>query len=246
MIFFYIPFLYFIKSRFSSNLKVLSWLLIYFVPLFIITGGVNYINFILMCTLVYTLYEIGYIQNDAETIKKEKNPTERLSKHQLSYYEFNKANIYTFRFLLSFLICYYLTNNGVSFVYLTFLITPVFFIYNHIRSRFSLLVHFLLVCLRFSLPVLLLSNSIVLFFISILLFPFINTFERSGEKRFNYRRSISFQHKYRSLFRVLYYGFLFMVFFLFSFYVEIEPSILYAFFYMMIYRFITFKMSSYV
>jgi len=56
---------------------------------------------LLFTALIYTVYEIGYIANDTETIKHETNPAMRLTANELAYYERHKHLIYGFRLMLN-------------------------------------------------------------------------------------------------------------------------------------------------
>lgn len=186
---FYIPFLYFIKTRLKSKIKIASWVFIYHIPIFLFSYFYNeHIGFNILCIIVviYSLYEVGYIYNDAETIKNEINPTLRLCSQDLIYYEKNKYRIYLFRILIALGLClWYAIYYDKYDVFLTWFILPVFLYYNLIRNRFNLILHFILVALRFSLPFYVLSSNIICFIASLLLFPLINLIERCSENRFN-------------------------------------------------------------
>ncbi|HIF9062229.1 TPA: hypothetical protein ACX6MH_002418 [Photobacterium damselae] len=142
--------------------------------------------------------------NDLETVKKEKNPTKRVSYEDILFYEKNKYIIYSIRIAISIAIMFF--YNGSNMVYLLLLILPIFIWYNSIRSRLNLFVHFLLVNLRFTLPIIIVIDEInyMIVFFSVLVFPVINLLERMGEKRFDFP---VFQkiHKNINLFRVEYY-----------------------------------------
>ncbi len=109
MLFFFVPFLYFYKTRLRSIIKLISWGVIYLVPIFLSTfsfANIDYyfISYFVVLTLTYNLYEIGYIQNDTETIKKEHNPTLRLSRDELFFYNNHRVYIYFFRLFISFVL----------------------------------------------------------------------------------------------------------------------------------------------
>lgn len=75
MFLFYTPFLYYYKTRLKSFYKLLSWMLIYLAPIYLavyysIQNEMDNIYFLLLIIVVHNLYEVGYIQNDTETIKK--------------------------------------------------------------------------------------------------------------------------------------------------------------------------------
>lgn len=190
---YYIPFLYFIKTRAKQKKQIISWLLIYILPLTLIAIFYNhtYNLFIYLPAafiLVYSLYELGYIYNDVFTIKREKKPTLRLLPVQIHYIENNLSKIVTARLLISAIMISLLIYSGANYLYITclsFSILLTYTIYNSIRNRFNLLLHFILVNLRYTAivaPFLTIYECIIV----ILLFPFLNLLERSSEDRFNF------------------------------------------------------------
>lgn len=239
---FYIPFLYFYKSRLKSIKKLISWFFIYIIPIIIsylfLFQDENIINIIIYLIGIYTIYEIGYIYNDTETIKKEENPTIRLSLEQIKFYENNKLSIYLFRLIFSFCMILLLRNaidlNLAICSYI--LLFVLFYIYNNIRSILNLPLHFLLVIIRFSSFILVFGQSFKLFVLSIFIFPVLNLIERAGELRFGL---ITLQHDFFSnhnRFRIIYYSLLFLAsYMMFGFYYWLSV----VSFYMLIYRVIS-------
>ena len=194
---FYLPFWYSKQTRFRTITRFLSWIIIYVIPVSLsflfVSLEFSYANIFksfLAILLVYNLYEIGYIYNDAETIKKEVSPTLRLDYFQLQYYENNKNNIYCCRFLVAALITLALSFNDRAWIFLlaSWAIIPAYALYNTVRSRLNIPLHFILVTLRYCSPVLLFTgmNDAYIFLFMILLFPLINTLERCTERRFNF------------------------------------------------------------
>ena len=105
-LFFYLPFSYTYVSRLKSHSKLISWVIIYVIPTIYLAiflqGTLSVPNFLLALlgiVLIYNFYETGYIQNDTETVKRELNPTMRLSENQQAYYETHKKIIYGVRLL---------------------------------------------------------------------------------------------------------------------------------------------------
>lgn len=106
-IFFYLPMGYLLKTRLNSLAKFISWNIIYVFPLFylayiklnFVITIIDFVEILGSIIVVYNFYEIGYIQNDTETIKRESNPTLRVSKDELEYYEENKWYIYIAKLL---------------------------------------------------------------------------------------------------------------------------------------------------
>ncbi|NIG76480.1 hypothetical protein F3J34_23195 [Klebsiella sp. Ap-873] len=197
MILFYTPFLYTIQTRLKSKAHVLSWLVIYIIPVFFCFSFFNeddsvttiILKGVLGILLIYNLYEVGYIYNDAETIKKEKKPTYRLSPDSLDYYEKNKYSIYSVRFVAALIISImiFIFFKNVGFLFAAWSIIILYAIYNNIRNIFNLPIHFLLVTVRFC-SLLILYSPIgfgCAFILMIFIFPVINTLERCSEKRFD-------------------------------------------------------------
>lgn len=218
---FFLPFLYSYRTRFKKPIKFLSWFFIYLLPLFLITTltAVKFDTYLIAAFLlvvlnVYNLYEIGYIYNDTTTVRNETNPTMRLSEHQVRYYFDHRYLIYTFRLLLSvfiILVLYTYFSNAVDtkkVIITSVLLLLIFFLYNSVRGRVNIPLHFALVILRFSCVPLVFyisTEQVELIVLTILLFPVPNLIERAGETRFAYKL---FQHKYflnRDLFRNIYY-----------------------------------------
>lgn len=167
----------------------MSWFLILPFPILAFSIMVNGTSSVFSCvmtiTAIYFLYEIGYIYNDAETIKTEKEPTLRLRADELEYYKKHKISIYLSRFFVASILILMTCFEVESLIpMLVFLITPTFHLYNHIRNNGTLILHFVLVTLRFSLPFYIISGSVIAFSASLLLFPVINIMERSSEKKF--------------------------------------------------------------
>jgi len=117
----------------------------------------NLINLVVAFIMVYDLYEIGYIENDCETIKYEKNPTMRVSQLELDYYNSNRYKIYLVK-IITALICtvFLLVVEGGDCCYVVFpwLLSPLYLVYNRIRNRWNLPIHAMLMHIRYYAPVL--------------------------------------------------------------------------------------------
>jgi len=193
MIFFYVPFYYTIITRLHRFSKIVSWFIIYVIPQFLFMfyffGVIDFVQtffkIALGVTLIYTLYEIGYIYNDTETIKNESNPTLRLNSIQFKYYGEHKLLIYSLRFLIAISISFVLlTSCDYYFVILVWCIIPLYAIYNSMRSIWNLPLHFCLVVIRYCSVIVLSGFESIPFLYCMLLFPLINFLERCSEKRF--------------------------------------------------------------
>ena len=181
-------------------------------------------------------YEIGYIQNDTETIKKENNPTLRLTMIQLQYYKSHFILIYSSRIfwgiLLSLLL--YLLSDSVSyFICSSILLLLLYQVYNNVRNRFTLFLHFLLVIIRYWAIILYFPISLSFMCYLLLLFPVLNLLERSSESRFHipYISYLIADRNDIPLFRVKYYLTLLFLMLILEFFTEIPLVILFLSFY---------------
>ena len=231
-LFILLPIHYSYKTRFKTLPHFISWIIIYAMPvvyLGLLTLGYSFVNYLISVVailLIYSLYEIGYIQNDAETIKKENSPTTRLTNKELSFYESNKVFIYLFRLFISFFlstIVYFMVEiklNAIVFLSAAWFILVIYQIYNRVRNRLNLFLHVLLVVIRFCSILLLgfIDFKWELFITSLLAFPLINLIERSSEKRFAFSFIRSWldsksNKKQLGLFRIKYYLLCYFVYF---------------------------------
>lgn len=179
---FFTPLLYSIQTRFlrRSRLGIIVWATEYLIPVLLAIIIINYdlVNFIIAFWVIiasYNLYEIGYIQNDCETIKHENTPTKRLTNEDLVFYEKNKIFIYVVRIIIETLLSYYLYSKGVSLynILILWLIIPYYMLYNKLRGRINLYLILPLTSWRYCFPVLLygcLIDSTILWAVIICLF----------------------------------------------------------------------------
>lgn len=192
-LFFYFPFTYLFRSRLYTFYKFVSWLIIYGIPVYLLYGWVNSFSmqssffYLLSVLLIYNFYEIGYIQNDTETIKREKKPTLRLKNFEYEYYEKYKKQIYIFRLCVGL----FLMLVFYDYLYIGFLVALVsvllfYLIYNNIRNRWNLLVNMGLVLTRYCAPLCVLGNiSVETLIVATLIYPFLNFIERASTERFH-------------------------------------------------------------
>lgn len=210
--FFYIPFYYLFKTRLLGKPAKLAWFFTYIIPTLIAYYymiGRDCILYTLIILTTFTSYELGYIYNDAELVKKENNPTLRLSKQQHEFYEENKGCIYFIRFLwviMSNLMVSWLYADYVIFVLLNSLsILLIYFVYNSIRNEFNIVLYSLLLMLKYFGVYIFMINDVgfVFIFISWILYPLCNTLDFATKTRFftsRYIRIADFDK-----FRVQYY-----------------------------------------
>ncbi len=218
---FYIPFLYSYKSRFKTIFKLLSWIIIYIFPTFYFYIAQKdfviqeFFSYLWVVSLIYTLYEIGYIQNDCETIKNEESPTLRLSNKGYQYYNQHKIRIYAVRLiwaiLFSSLLCYSNHNveGNIYFLAAAWTLLVIYQIYNRLRSKLNLYLHFVLVSIRYCSVFLLFIPDVnwPLLCVAFLCFPVINFIERASESRFSLKwaKFLISQRSDIPKFRVYYY-----------------------------------------
>lgn len=220
---FLIPMLYSFKTRYKGNVGISAWGVKYFLPVFFISYGLqgfSFVRFALGLLFLYSLYEIGYIQNDCETIKREDKPTMRISSYELSFYEKNKVLIYmirSFEFIV-WLSLLYVSGTPIFMLLYGLMTLPFFFLYNWIRNGFCLVVHLMLMLFRYSVPVFFSVNyfSIKVLLFMLAVYPLTLFVERSVKGKFGYRNAFFSKYLMREYadrynFRVNYYAVLFVI-----------------------------------
>ena len=152
---FYIPFAYYGVVRMGTLSKFIGFSIYYILPTlyyFLYCFGYSLCGiliYLVSLLLLYNLYEVGYIQNDTETVQKERQPSLRLYVYNLRFYYEHRCSIYLTRIfisiILSFLLIYISNENKGAFFYivLCFIELGVFLIYNLIRSNWSLVIFIL-------------------------------------------------------------------------------------------------------
>lgn len=228
-LFFYCPILYALKTRFfrRSKLGIIIWATEYLIPLllayyFIDCNGLGIISFVISVIAVYNFYEIGYIQNDCETIKKEQVPTLRLSYECLHFYELNKKFIYGIRIILGIIFTFNFLQQDIPIycIIIMWLGIPFYMIYNYLRGRINLYLIFPLTIYRYCLPLFLSTiyyTSIFWITVSIIVvsYPLIKFIEicAGGKSLSQEKWTVIFLNSFddRFLFRVKYYLFLYII-----------------------------------
>lgn len=191
---FFIPFVFTKKTHYNSANKIAVYFITYLIPLFIIsflqcypknlTSVSFYSSFFLALISYVNLYEVGYIYNECETIKKEKNPTKRLSDSQLEFYEKHKAIIYAERFIVSIvlnlLLLFFISKKSVLFFSTAELATLlIYYIYNNVRGKITQFVYFFLSMMKYSSLIFINSEklSLSVFIAAVFVFPIVRTME---------------------------------------------------------------------
>lgn len=217
---FYVPLCYSMYTRFQGIRGIATWILKY--GMLVLLASLIHkqdfclIRFVLGVFFTYSLYEFGYIWNDAETIKKEAKPTMRLATADLSFYEQHKGDIFFVRICFSLLIGSLLFVYGTDWCLLiySFLTIPVFGVYNRIRSKWNLHIHVVLMFLRLSIPIFMACNyvDIPLCLWIIFVYPLVVFIELSVKGKFGYRNLFfqkyllaAYEKKQIHTFRVRYY-----------------------------------------
>jgi hypothetical protein len=224
-LFFYLPFLYTYRAKLSEKGRLLSYLIIFIFPpvyyALVLQTSINFINALyvfLGMIITQNIYEIGYIQNDTETIKNELNPTFRLNVSELKYYGENRLGIYGYRALIDVMLCIILLFIGQASlnIYIFFgvvhLIFPFFLLYNLIRNKWNLILQFILSILKFSSVQFLFFDKmrIEIFVLSIMAYPVMHLIDRVATPRFMNRFSQYYIPR-TAKFRALYYSFFLII-----------------------------------
>ena len=224
---FVVPIWYTLKTRFikRSSKGFLFWASEYLFPVVLTMlcmdlREINALYAFLAVLSVYCFYELGYIQNDCETIKKESNPTLRLEKDELAVYEKFKPLIYILRFLyvLAFIIYYY--TQGLSFGCLAvlILILPLYLVYNTVRGKICDYLISFLTAYRYCMPLVLYKNGLIdsvaiAYIVMAYIFPTFLQYcvrEKNGPPSMIALKIVG-PYKYRDVFRIKYYSFFFVL-----------------------------------
>lgn len=143
-----------------------------------------YVSFFIALVSYVNFYEIGYIFNECETIKKEKFPTKRLTDENLAFYENHKFFIYFERIILSVVLnaalLFFISKKSVMLFSLTEIVTiAIFFIYNNVRGKITQLIYLFLSIAKYSSLLFIHSEnlSLSIFIAVIFVFPLVRTME---------------------------------------------------------------------
>jgi hypothetical protein len=231
--------MYFFQVHARTISRILSWGLIYFVPVFLYVyfiGNADIINsfiiFVFLTTIIYNLYEIGYINNDTETIKKENNPTIRLSIDELKYYENNKKKIYLIRIFIALILIVFVNYLSIKlnyevnlYLFFSLMVLMMLFYkaYNSIRSKMNIVISIILSTFRYvSVPISIINeNYLILLILVIVIFPLVNLLNWLSKPKYNINFAIRYL-KDIELIRVIYYSILSLILLIFYFILSIE------------------------
>ena len=166
--------------------------------------------------MFYSIYEIGYIENDIVTVKKEKNPTIRLNRENNKYIKKNYSKIIISKYLIFLISLAFLSwidlwieyvLNIKYFIIHVLLTRLIFFCHNYFRNRFTIVTFFLLSISKFTFPLILFIDLEIINYallLSITIFPILRTIEIFLLKRFQLKFIAKFI-KDIDKFRILYY-----------------------------------------
>ena len=221
---FYIPFAYYGVVRMGTLSKFIGFSIYYILPTlyyFLYCFGYSLCGiliYLVSLLLLYNIYEVGYIQNDTETVQKERQPSLRLYVYNLRFYYEHRCSIYLTRIfisiILSFLLIYISNENKGAFFYivLCFIELGVFLIYNLIRSNWSLVIFILLQIIKYVIYAFYFYPEVNFIVIGmlILVYPVPNIIERFSYKRYNLSLFMNWLPNKNcfTLFRALYFGIL--------------------------------------
>jgi hypothetical protein len=166
MVKFFIPFAYFLRTRAKKPIQLFSWFCVFVFPSFLLfhltwnraTGlGTEFLIYTFELIMLFTIYEIGYIENDIVTIRHEKNPTIRLPKVQIYWGNNHLIIIILLRYSI-FLILFFLAARFLPgffrfqwrFLIALLALQLIFVIYNRTRAWWVIPLFFMLVFLRFA------------------------------------------------------------------------------------------------
>lgn len=190
---FFMPFLFTIKTHYNSKNKIFVYFITYIVPLFLLSFLQNfpnvrnfsfYVSFLIGLVSYVNIYEVGYIYNECETIKKENNPTKRLSQNHLDFYENHKFVIYTERFVLTmvlnFLLLLFTSKKSIILFSTAEIISLlIFIIYNNVRGKITQFVYFFLSFFKYASIIFIHPEefSVSVFIAALFIFPIVRTLE---------------------------------------------------------------------
>lgn len=220
---FVIPFYYLFKSRLPKRSEKISWFFVNPIPLFIVAYMVgnmpvwNHAVFFALGFLAWQcIYEIGYIENDVFTIRREAEPNIRLSDADTRIAERGFRKIVLFRLLVAAIALLGLAglahrwNAEVwigGFIGLLALSRVAFVAHNKIRSRLNIFTYGVLSVIKYSfLPLLLCAdgNGILAFVIAVTMFPLVRTVEHAAKQKYTLE-CLQVKIKDLSSFRTMYY-----------------------------------------
>ncbi len=191
-----VPFAYFFHSRVPTLRHKLGWAISYLLPVLALAavahGGLpGLAAAAAMLVAVYSAYEFGYIINDTLTVTREARPTLRLTEASRAWMHARLLPALVVRSLTGMAclaLLYWAAVPNFFAVMLGWLaLWPCFALYNHWRGRITIALHFVLVSLRFMLPILAATQAASIapaWPLLLLLYALPNTYEAAWKQRY--------------------------------------------------------------
>lgn len=204
---FFIPGFYLFISRLKTVPEKISWVAVNPIPIFVVSCIVSDgLAFIFPLPFLFcfaagflawqSMYEVGYLQNDAFTIDRELTPTLRVSEDAVAYIRLNFYRILLVRLVITaclvWAMCaisyeYGLPVNLKDYIAVLIVGACSFVCHNSIRSRANIITYFFLSCSKYlALPVLffLEGNFLLFMLVVVMVFPFIRTLEHGRKNKY--------------------------------------------------------------
>lgn len=192
-----VPFGYFFHSRVPTAARKLGWALNYVVPVLALAAAAHggwggALQAAVMLVAVYAAYDFGYLVNDTVTIGREGAPTLRLDEATRQWMRAHLGLAFAVRAGIG-LACLGVWMQAMHPPQAPLVIGgwlalwPCFALYNRWRGRITIVLHFVLVSLRFLLPILAAARpaSIAPHWALLLwLYPLISSYEAAWKPRY--------------------------------------------------------------
>ena len=216
---FYIPFSYYYVVRLGTVPKLLSWMMIYWMPTAFYSAigytgswGLFVLNYFLILFATFSLYECGYIYNDTIAIHHEEQPAIRLYAHNFDHFARRHSLILGCRlsYSIAALTALYILNGFTAWrvAAAVGVMCLCFAIYNRCRGRNNVWLYPLLVCSRYIPFMLLYEQTGLTYLLLFLSFPLLNALERFSMPRYRwpFMRRLIPNEPAKTHFRVAYYA----------------------------------------
>lgn len=220
---FVFPFYYLYYSRLRKPEELLSLIWIYPLFLFLFLFGFyglelipNVFSFVLGLIAWMSMYEVGYLENDALTIRREANPNIRIPQRAIEYIQANYKRIFATRVAIFLGLVAVLYISGLLspeqllvFLGLVLWARLMFFLHNSTRSSINIGTYFFLCATKYLIfPLVYLGreHGIEPFMVILLSFPLLRTIEHATKKKYGFTKLQTWVGSL-DVFRVKYYGF---------------------------------------
>lgn len=144
----FLPYFYGFNTRARTNIHKLSFIFVVLVPIllnvYLMTSGLfEILDFILAFTVMYAVYEIGYIYNDAYTAKKEKKPTQWLKDEYIAFVDDTYPLLIAARVMVIliglFFLSYRQLYNFKGYVIMMGMLYMAFAFHNYYRGKINII-----------------------------------------------------------------------------------------------------------